>query len=378
MQELYERYLTTLSRSYPGVASSYDFRTFVSPQLISPFVLELPKLVLEQARAIVAAFFRLRTQALYTSDIAPRFKDPHNFSALMSYDFHWTGDRLKLIEINTNASQALISTELYATQQVPSPLPVEFKSLIIQTFATEYQLASGRSGFPETVLITDNNPLEQKMYVEFLMYQELFTRAGAKCEIVDVPKVQPADLIYNRCTDFYLEQEGNRALRKIVDDGQSCVTPHPHEYELLADKERILRLSQPGGLDKYQLGPTDATMLQNTLISALDVRPEDSELLWQRRKSLFFKPKRSFGGKASYRGGSISRAAFETVLQGQYLAQEYVPAPTWKAPNDQEYKYDLRFYVYRDQVQWCNARLYQGQLTNAQTPGGGCTAIRWS
>ena len=42
----------------------------------------------------------------------------------------------------------------------------------------------------------------------------------------------------------------------------------------------------------------------------------------------------------------------------------------------EEYKFDLRFYVYRDALQLMVARVYQGQVTNLRTPGGGFAAVR--
>jgi len=38
-------------------------------------------------------------------------------------------------------------------------------------------------------------------------------------------------------------------------------------------------------------------------------------------------------------------------------------------------KVDLRVFVYNGAIQFLSARLYQGQTTNFQTPGGGLAAV---
>jgi hypothetical protein len=71
---------------------------------------------------------------------------------------------------------------------------------------------------------------------------------------------------------------------------------------------------------------------------------------------------------------------FAQILAGDYLAQEYVPPSTLTIPVEEkptEFKYDLRFYAYQDRIQLACARLYQGQMTNSHTPGGGIAAIEW-
>ena len=42
---------------------------------------------------------------------------------------------------------------------------------------------------------------------------------------------------------------------------------------------------------------------------------------------------------------------------------------------EQDFKVDLRNYVYRGAVQLVSARLYRGQTTNFRTPGGGFAAV---
>jgi hypothetical protein len=233
-------------------------------------------------------------------------------------------------------------------------------------------------------VIVDEHPEAQKLFAEFKMYEELFRRRGWFVSIEDTSKLRiegdrlvgdhgPIDLVYNRDTDFYLEHARVAALREATERNLACVTPHPHEYRLLADKERLFELSQPGAIDALPLSDEHKNALRGTLLQSIVIdSTTDKEKLWSERKKWFFKPRRSFGAKAAYRGSSISRGVFDSVMTGTHIAQEFVPAPTIG-----EFKYDLRFFAYRDHIQLACARLYQGQLTNSHTPGGGIAPIYW-
>ena len=114
--------------------------------------------------------------------------------------------------------------------------------------------------------------------------------------------------------------------------------------------------------------------------NTISFRPELKEELWSQRKKLFFKPKNSYGSKQSYKGASISKKVFEDVANELFLAQELVPAPEALIPTPdgpQQFKYDLRCYAYRDELQLVIARVYQGQVTNLKTKWGGFAPIKW-
>ena len=138
-----------------------------------------------------------------------------------------------------------------------------------------------------------------------------------------------------------------------------------------------MELSRPGAIEALALSSEEHATLAATLLRTLPIKDfTDHQQLWSERKKWFFKTEHSFGGKAAYRGSSIARPVFAQILAGPYLAQEYVPAPAVKVGSE-EFKYDLRFFVYRDRIQLACARLYKGQMTNSQTPGGGIAAIDW-
>lgn len=400
----FEKFLSHLQSGYPETARSLDLRSRLTPLLFCPEIVELPNRYKMQAELIVEAFSALRNEPTWKSrleSLQPSFSDPGNHSALMSFDFHVDDKQnLRLIEINTNASMALMSDLLYEVHGVENFFCQDFKSEILSTFLQEYKDAhpkmsasSPHPSTPHSAVIVDEKPEEQKLFAEFLLYKELFERHGIQTSIADTENLQfdgqrlffngnPVDLVYNRHTDFYLESPSTKALRSCVEAKAACVSPHPHEYLLLADKARLLELSQPGALESLQLSEEHRKTISQTLIRTLDVQEfSDPDQLWSERKQWFFKTKQSFGGKAAYRGASISRGMFSQVLSGPYLAQEFVPAPTMTIRGEtgkaEEFKYDLRFFVYRNRIQLACARLYNGQMTNATTPGGGVAAIRW-
>lgn len=393
----YDRFLETLKREYPETARSIDLTERVSPLLLCPTALELPQSILEQARAIARAFQALRDlpeRKRELERLTPQVIDPGNASALMSFDFHIDDSgSLRLIEINTNASMALMSDLIYKTHQLENHISRDFKETIWRTFESEWRhVFADRTGSPESIAIVDEEPAHQRLYIEFLLYRELFHQHGALARIADPRDLRfenqtlslegtKVDLVYNRHTDFYFETPITRTLKDAFDAKAACVSPNPHEYRLLADKERLNELSRPGAIDRLPLSQVFKDTIRQTLIPTLEVSSfPDHDALWAERKKWFFKPKRSFGGKATYRGGSISRSTFAQVASGDFLAQEYVPASTTEIEVDgkkEEFKYDLRFFSYKDEVQLACARLYKGQMTNSQTPGGGVAAIKW-
>ncbi|MBP6708572.1 MAG: hypothetical protein KA223_05390, partial [Candidatus Accumulibacter sp.] len=109
-----------------------------------------------------------------------------------------------------------------------------------------------------------------------------------------------------------------------------------------------------------------------------EVLPENAAAFWAGRKQWFFKPAAGFGSKATYRGDKLTRRVFEQIAHGGYVAQAVVAPSERRLLIDgveQDFKIDLRNYVYRGAVQLVSARLYRGQTTNFRTPGGGFAAV---
>jgi hypothetical protein len=394
------RYARALEQAYPETARALaNGQATLSPTSLSPHAVPVSASTIASAERIASAFYRLRESPGYIAEAAakgpyPASADPGNRGALMSFDFHLAeGGALKLIEINTNASMGLMGDLAYRAQGLPNPLAIDFRGEIVATFRAE-ALASRLGRPPKSILIADRAPEKQNLFIEFLAYRELFRQNGIECEVCDTAEIEvrggrarsaslpgfEADLVYNRDVDFYLLSEASRGLRSAFEHGHACVTPNPVEYQLLADKARLQDLLEPGLIERCLPGDAEAVdAIRGCLLESRPVASFSPEALWASRKRWFFKPARAFGGKGAYRGSSIGRKAFASLFAGDFIAQEYAPPPVLSLPGAsgglEEFKYDLRFFVYRGRAQLAIARLYQGQVTNAQVPGGGCACL---
>lgn len=364
-----------------------DLGSLVSEFLLSPFTVELPKAVLNQAQDFVTAAFAMRENKQYQAHYAEELKalqiaDPGNKSIAMSYDFHLdsTG-QLKLIEINTNAAFLAMGLEMYDFRKMALPVPGFSPEELKKSFLNEMVLSGKASALP-VVAIIDEVPEAQRLFIEFLIYKSYFTEWGWAPQILDFSKVDASyNLIYNRFTDFYFKDPRSAHLKKLFLSKDSCITPNPFEYFLLADKQRMIDWSMPGFVEKY-LSPEQSVVLRKAVPKAFELNQNCMDDIWLKRKNLFFKPKRAFGSKQTFRGSSISRKAFEEICNDNFIAQEFIEAPenTYETPlgGSHKYKYDLRFYAYQGQVQSVVARLYQGQVTNLRTPYGGFACVKFT
>ena len=92
-----------------------------------------------------------------------------------------------------------------------------------------------------------------------------------------------------------------------------------------------------------------------------------------------FKPCAAYGSKSVYRGDKISRRKLEEIASTPgFLAQRRVEPGEVEVETlegRRKMKFDVRAYAYRDQVLLLGARVYQGQVTNLRSPGGGFSAI---
>lgn len=315
--------------------------------------------------------------------------DVNNPSILMCYDFHIDpSGQPKLIEINTNASGFLLScviTEAAGLASLEKELN-KFKTVFLKDLrAAAFPLKDSLQ-----VAIVDEDPKSQKMYFEFTMYEQLFRDWGHAPIILDVSQVLyeedqnelrgPSgriDFVYNRYTDFYLEQPASKAMRQAFFKKACVFSPHPKRYALESDKQRLLDLNQlleQGSIgDQASIGgASELNAIKSVLLKAQRVVDfASSEALWEQRKKYFFKPLRAFGGKSAYRGSSISHKVFDRIQGDDFVAQEFVPPPEIDG-----WKFDLRFFAYAGEIQLGIARVFQGQTTNFQSVGGGFSALR--
>jgi hypothetical protein len=371
--------------------------TSIPAALVSPHSVRISRTNLQIMQAAVTAFFRLRQLPAYLSAVAPSLgalatHEPGNFSVLMSYDFHVTETGPRLIEINTNAGFALgaeLVDRFHAPAAARSP---RVRERIVETFWEDWRSARPHGApRPATIAIVDEDFATQNFYVEFLMFRELFEAAGVRAHIAapedftfDVHQRrlctrtgEVIDFVYNRSTDFFLDKASHAALRDAYMANAIVLSPNPREYALLADKQRLIDWSASDLLARSALDESSQAALRAVLEPTRDLTSYASpDEAWHARKGLFFKPKHAYGGKAVYKGASLSQGKFREIVQsGDYVVQTYIPAGHVVASDGEEFKYDVRCYAYRDEVLLASARLYQGQVTNFRSPNGGFGAL---
>jgi hypothetical protein len=395
----YQKYIEQLKLDFPNTFIQNDVPALLSPNLISAQKLEISATAIAKIKAFIKVMFQLRSIASYQEHVLrshplfQNFAPPQNFSVLMSYDFHLTdSENPKLIEINTNASSSLMIHESHRANSLKNIFEEDraFDKDILSCFENEIRLFDPNRKL-KVIAIVDESPETQKLYIEFLLYQELFQKAGYHCLIVDPKDLKikdqklvhadglVIDLVYNRNTDFYFSNDSSKILREAFLQKLACFSPNPFEYALLADKQRLFELSH-GLVSLEKLKLEERSLINQVVLKSYDIAStEDKDWFWQNKKKLFFKPKRSFGGKAGYRGQGVTQSVYANILTGDYLAQDFAPPPTIHAHledgTELEFKYDLRFYVYRDRIQLGVARLWRGQMTNIHTLGGGITPL---
>ena len=219
----------------------------------------------------------------------------------------------------------------------------------------------------------------------------MFARAGIEARIADTRALAPApgggveldgwpvDLVYLRDTDFALAADRTRVLREAYLASSVVVTPSPREHFLLADKRRLTLFSSEASLRSLGVAADDARWLATVIPETRGLAEMGAEAAWRTRAEWVFKPAASFGSRAVYRGDKISRKKFDAIIQeASYVAQRRVePGLVTVETSDgaRAMKFDVRAYAYRERVLLLGARVYEGQVTNLRSPGGGFSAI---
>lgn len=343
----------------------------------------------------VAALPGFRAAALQRAGEAAQ-RDPGIAGGLLGLDFHLTARGPQLIEINTNPGGVLINAELQdalqacceaAARWLPSlPSPASVRERVLAVFEREWRQAGGR-GAP-VVAIVDEKPEAQYLYPEFRLFQTLFERRGWSALIAGPESLAhrngrlwlgdtAVDLVYNRLTDFALDQPVNAALRSAWLAGEVVLTPHPRAHALNADKRLLAWLSDDAKLRELGASAELAQRVAARVPPTFEVRAQDAERWWRERDCYYFKPAAGYGGRAAYAGAKLTRKVFEQVLAGNYLAQQAVDPPRRERGPAEPLKYDLRAYVdpVEGTVVLMAARLYRGQTTNFRTAGGGFAPV---
>jgi len=367
------------------------------PVFVSPANMARMACVVHAIESVVA-LPAYRTEILANSPAIASHEPGGAKGVFFGYDFHVTEGGFGLIEINTNAGGAMLNAVLTRAHRaccsakdkmVPSlDIACVLEDDIMSMFHHEWSL-SGHGRALRSIAIVDDNPAQQYLYPEFLLFQQLFQRHGLQAVIADPSEFDlrggllkhgeiNIDLVYNRLTDFSLAAPASATLREAYLENAMVLTPNPQAHALFADKRNLALLSDPMRLLAW--GVPQAT--QDILLAAIPhteiVLPENADRLWRERRGLFFKPFAGFGGRAAYRGDKLTKRVWQEILAGGYIAQALVkPGGRGISRHEpaQVLKFDLRNYAYDGSVQWVAARLYQGQTTNFRTLGGGFAPV---
>ncbi|MDO9598331.1 MAG: hypothetical protein Q7J47_11485 [Azoarcus sp.] len=373
------------------------------PHLFSATAVFIPPTTLQAMSEVVAATEAVIALPGFQSEVLGRAPaiaqlDHGPRGVFMGYDFHLCASGPQLIEINTNAGGALLNRALAHAQHAccaeiepylrPTANLDRLDAVWLQMFLDEWTLQRG-GGRPTRIAIVDDEPTQQYLHPEFLLFQHLFRSAGIDAVIADPAALswqdgrllhdgQVVDLVYNRLTDFYLDTPKAAPLRAAFEAGAVVLTPHPRAHALHADKRNLALLSDPARLAVLGVPAELISRLVAGIPRTVEVTPELAERLWAARRGLFFKPACGFGSRAAYRGDKLTRRVWEEILGGGYIAQA-IALPSERLVNidgqDSELKLDVRAYVYAGQIQLVAARLYMGQTTNFRTPGGGFAPV---
>ncbi len=372
---------------YPSAFSSYthQFDLSNSINVFSPFQIQLPSAVLKKIQSFNVLFnknYKHQFKKAQDQKIQVRgglhidsgFR--HKPLVLSCLDFHvdLATKELKLIEANTNSSGYLIGSLVYKLHDLDFTV---WSDELIHMFQTSHILGADK------LFITDEKPEAQKMFIEFLIYKDFFKQKNYDFEIIDTQKLNDKVItilrdktigIYNRNTDFYLRNYPN--LNQLYLDQKIEISPHPVGYDLWAHKDNLSDIFK--NLDPAMTAQ-DVELFESMILKSGKIKDLflDIEDAWLKRKKYFYKPSESYGGKASYKGSSISRKYFENLWTENFLAQEYFSPSKFIDKEQKEWKFDVRVYTFEEKTLFAMARVYQGQITNFGTLGGGFAPVNF-
>lgn len=356
--------------------------------------IKLPKNIIEQMQNLITAVEKVITISNEKNNNSSNIRNDNLKGIFMGYDFHLQNNNEnknitpKLIEINTNAGGAFLNlcllNAIYKNDKnnVADKLANEFVAM----FKNEFAIFSNNQKNLQTIAIVDENPSEQFLYPEFEICQKILVKNNIQT-IISSPEnlsIQnnnlyynnsiKIDFVYNRLTDFYLRSNAkNNALLTAYQNDFAAISPNPKIYDLYANKNNLINLSNADFLDNLNIDNQSKNILLKHIPKILKVKNNDTEYLWKQRKNLFFKTAEGYGSKAVYRGDKLTKKVFAEIIESDaYLAQEIIPPSEHLLKNiNAVMKADFRCYCYNGKIQLVAARLYQGQTTNFRTENGG-------
>ena len=353
---------------------------------------------LRSAHELIRAVAQISEREAYRNAAlasAPRsaLVDHGSAKPFLAFDFHFGAAGPQLIEINTNPGGAMVNASLLREQR---DCCQEASGLLPSVEAVEHRLATlferewraVRADAPlQRIAIVDEAPASQYLYPEFVLFKKLFEGRGIDAVIADPTELHfdgttvqhragTVDLIYNRLTDFYLEQIAHRDLLEAHRTGSVVLTPTPRAHALYANKLNLVTLTDATRMVDLGASPNEIEILRRHIPRTLPVSARSGEEWWADRRSWFFKPSGGYAGRGAYRGDKLTRKAFDTVVGGTYVAQAIAPpAERHVLSGSSPLKWDLRIYTEGETPLLHAARVYDGQTTNFRTPGGGFASV---
>ncbi len=361
---------------------------------ISPTRVDICRHDLKRMHTLARTLFRLSCRASYRQLVFPQVPvvarfDPGHAALMMGYDFHLGQEGPRLIEVNTNAGGAFVAWESQMRDLQGGdgiPLSERYQQRLFFSFQREWRDFSRSGRALECLVILDEDPPHQPLYPEMVSCRDWLAGFGIDVRIADPGELQidggvyhqgrKVDLIYNRHCDFFLEDKVLASLRGAYLEGRVCLSPNPFAYGLLADKRRMILWSDEAVLQQLGLSAARSQLLVEMIPHSRLMRDMNTDHMWDDRRELIFKPVNKFGGRGVLMGKSISRKRFSEMEPDSTLVQQLVPPSQVTNQENEAFKVDLRLFVYRDHLLGVGARLYQGQLTNLRTPGGGFAPVR--
>ena len=368
----------------------------VHAHLFSRYALFVDRAALDAMGRVAAALFEVAANPRYRQhvlqwapDIATHY--PGSAGGVLGLDFHLTVDGPRLIEVNTNPGGLLLNAVLLDAVRSCAPAAwttwttaTEAHSAAVAAWLDDARQQSGRA--PSRVAIVDSAPREQFLYPEFELYADAFREHGVDCVIRAPDDLRfgpeglayadgPIDMVYNRLTDFALEEASHADLRQAYLAGDVALTPHPRAHALFADKRNLAVLGDAALLGGFGVDAGLTALLAEVIPTTVEVVPGNRDALWAARNGYFFKPAAGFGSRGSYRGDKLTRRTWESMASATYIAQAFAPPSMRIVHGGQSLKADVRCFASEAGVLLFAARLYQGQTTNMRTPGGGFAAV---
>ncbi len=385
-----------LHESIRGAFPEFTTDPAVHAHLFSPYALFVDRPALEAMGRVAAAVFDVAGNPGYSQrvlqwapDIATH--DPGSAGGVLGLDFHLTVDGPRLIEVNTNPGGLLLNAVLLDGVRSCAPAAwttwtttAKARNAAVAAWLDDARQQFGRA--PARLAIVDSAPREQFLYPEFELYADAFQEHGVDCVIRAPEELSLGpdgladahgriDMVYNRLTDFALEEASHADLRQAYLAGDVAFTPHPRAHALFADKRNLAVLGDPTLIGGFRVDAGSAALLAQVIPPTVEVVPGNRDALWAARNGYFFKPAAGFGSRGSYRGDKLTRRTWESMVSATYIAQTFAAPSLRIVHGGQSLKADVRCFASEAGVLLFAARLYQGQTTNMRTPGGGFAAV---